>query len=325
MRFVIVGAGAVGGVVGARLALAGEDVAFVARGEHGRTIAAHGIVLEEPTGDTVVPVPTVATLAEAGLREGDVVLLAVKSQDTAGVLADLVDACGAAGGLEPPVVCLQNGVDNERCALRLFEHVYAVTVIAPTEHLRPGVVRAYSTPTPGLLDIGRWPAGVDATAEGIAAAFARAGFPSDARADISRSKYRKLILNLGNAVEALCGPGARGGELDQRVAAEGEAVLAAAGIDVATLEEDLGHRGSRITWKPVHGERRGGGSTWQSLARGQGSVEVDALNGEIALLGRLHGVPTPVNARLQRLMHDAVRQATPPGTFSESDILGSGR
>ena len=53
--------------------------------------------------------------------------------------------------------------------------------------------------------------------------------------------------------------------------------------------------------KPIEGVRREGGSSWQSLARGPGSIEADYLNGEIVLLGRLHGVPTPANELFQRL------------------------
>jgi 2-dehydropantoate 2-reductase len=56
----------------------------------------------------------------------------------------------------------------------------------------------------------------------------------------------------------------------------------------------------------VAGATRGGGSTWQAW-RGAG-VETDYLNGEIALLGRLHGVPTPANARIQTLMAERRRE-----------------
>ena len=54
-------------------------------------------------------------------------------------------------------------------------------------------------------------------------------------------------------------------------------------------------RGDRLRLQPVDGELRPGGSSWQSLARGVGTIETDYLNGEIVLLGRLHGVPTPAN------------------------------
>ncbi len=56
-----------------------------------------------------------------------------------------------------------------------------------------------------------------------------------------------------------------------------------------------------------------GGSSWQSLARGAGSIETEFLNGEIVLLGALHGVPTPVNALLQRLALRAAAEGAEPG------------
>jgi len=106
---VVYGAGAVGGVVGARLAQAGHDV----------------------------------------------VLLAMKSNDTVAALEAL-----AATVAEPAtiaVVCLQNGVANERAALRRFPDVYGISVMCPTAHLKPGVVQVFPTPIEGVLDIGRCP------------------------------------------------------------------------------------------------------------------------------------------------------------------------
>ena len=70
---------------------------------------------------------------------------------------------------------------------------------------------------------------------------------------------------------------------------------------------------SRVT---IDGKPYEGNSTWQSLTRGTAGVEVDALNGEIVLLGRLHGVPTPVNATLQRAVHRMVRERIPAGSIS---------
>ena len=72
------------------------------------------------------------------------------------------------------------------------------------------------------------------------------------------------------------------------------------------------------------GEWRGG-SSWQSLARGTGSIEAEFLNGEIVLLGALHGVPTPVNALLQRLALQAAVEGAGPGSWhieELSDLAG---
>ena len=73
---------------------------------------------------------------------------------------------------------------------------------------------------------------------------------------------------------------------------------------------------------PIEGRRRLGGSTWQSLARGT-PVEVDYLNGEIVLLGRLHGVPAPVNELLCRATHAAVAARRAPHTTSAGKLLES--
>jgi 2-dehydropantoate 2-reductase len=71
----------------------------------------------------------------------------------------------------------------------------------------------------------------------------------------------------------------------------------------------------------VAGAPRAGGSTWQSLHRGTGRVEADFLNGEIALLARLHGGDAPVNALLQRLADRAAATGRKPGEPTAADIL----
>jgi 2-dehydropantoate 2-reductase len=74
-----------------------------------------------------------------------------------------------------------------------------------------------------------------------------------------------------------------------------------AGIDAVTGEEDRARRGDLLQVQPAAAGTRSGGSTWQSLARGAPRLETDHLNGEIVLIGRQVGFPTPVNAALQRL------------------------
>ena len=71
------------------------------------------------------------------------------------------------------------------------------------------------------------------------------------------------------------------------------------------------------------GAARSGGSSWQSLTRQTGTIEADFLNGEIVLLGRIYGVPTPVNETLQRLANQAARARKPPGGTAAADILSA--
>jgi 2-dehydropantoate 2-reductase len=211
-------------------------------------------------------------------------------------------------------------VANEVAALRRFANVHGVTVMAPTWHVEPGVVQSYTPNATAMLDVGRWPHGTDAVTNAVAAAFVASGFESIVRPDIARWKYTKLLLNLGNPVDALCGRDADAATLVNRARQEGAEVLAAASIDHVSEEEDKARRGDVLRIVPIDQRRRPGGSTFQSLTRG-GTVEVDYLNGEIVLLGRLHGVPTPVNELLQQATHRAVAEGTEPGTTSAADLL----
>lgn len=315
MRFVVVGAGAIGGLVGGRLAEHGHEVLLVARGAHGAAIAADGLLVRSPDREVSLRVPVVASPADVTFAADDVVLMAVKGQGTPAVLDALSDAPP-----DLPIVCLQNGVDNERQALRRFRRVYGVPVMCPASHLEPGVVEARSAPIAGIFDVGCYPTGVDEVATSVAAAFAGSGFSSVARPDVMRFKWAKLLMNLGNALEAACGTIPPDSRLYRAARAEGRAAMAAAGVDCASAEEDKARRGDLIQIRPVAGAERGGGSSWQSLARGTGNIEADQLNGEIVLLGRLHGVPTPVNDLLQRTARHLARIGAPPGSMTEADL-----
>ena len=321
MRVVVVGAGAIGGVIGARLYQGGVEVALVARRAHHEALASSGLTLHAAGRDETLPIPVVDDPARLEWSGDEVVVLAVKGQDTEG-------ACDQLERVAPEtvaVVCAQNGVENERRVLRRFRHTYAMCVMLPASHLTPGVVVAHSSPVTGLLDVGRYPEGQDETSRALSAVLNDCTFDSRTPERIMRWKYTKLLKNLANAVEALCGPSARTSELTVAAVAEGEAVLGAAGIDVASWDEDAARRGDRMTLDAESAELRVGGSSWQSLARGAGSIEADYLNGEIALLGRLHRVDTPVNSLLQRRAAQAVQAGEPPGTHDAGALLAEAR
>jgi len=318
MRFVLVGLGGVGGVLAVRLQQAGHQVVGIARGDQLAAVHARGLRLQTPTEVVRARVEVVAHPVEISFGADDVVVLATKSQDTSGALHALASVAPP----EVPVLCAQNGVANEPSALRVFPRVYGVVVMCPTAFLEPGTVRAYSTPITGLLDVGRYPAGEDDLSTAVAAALASATYDSRSISDVRRWKYAKLLTNLGNGVEAVCGPASRNGPLTDLARAEGAAVLKAAGIEHASVEEDRSRRGDLLALRPVDGEHRPGGSVWQSVARRADSTEVDYLNGEVVLLGRLHAVPTPVNAVIQRLVTELARSSSAPGWIGVEEVLG---
>ncbi|MFE7224362.1 ketopantoate reductase family protein [Nocardioides sp. NPDC057577] len=312
MRYVIFGAGAVGGVVGGLLHRAGIEVTLVARGEHLRAIQDLGLSLDTPDGVLTLDVPAVGDAGEVVWTEDTVVLLSVKGQQTEAALEDL--AAYAPPGT--PVVSLQNGVANEPRILRRFARTYAIHVILPATFLTPGAVVQDSGNKPGVLDIGRYPTGVDEVTTAIANDLVKAGFLSEPRADIMAWKHRKLLNNLGNGVNAAIAPGSSDEEIYARCLAEAETALAAAGIDVVTADQDRARRAGHITGRG----HANNSSTWQSLTRGTG-VEIDYLSGEIVLLGRLHGVPTPANEAIQRAVHDIARTGAEPGSLDGTAFL----
>jgi 2-dehydropantoate 2-reductase len=315
MRLIVIGAGAIGGTVAARAAQQGLDVQLVARGAHGAAIAANGLRYESPTESVTLQIPVVDHPGALRPSADDVVLLAVKAQDTAGALEALAEWDRP----ELPIACAQNGVSNEPAALRWFRNVQGVLVVAPAVHLEPGIVQNYSAAAPGILDVGRYPSGIDATSEALSEVFQSSGFVSQPREDIMAWKYRKLVINLTNALEVVCGTsGSRQSDAGDAVMAEGRRCLAAAGITV--IEEPADGRPNPLTPGTIGGSRRPGSSTLQSVTRGV-ATEVDFLNGEIVRLGRELGIATPLNELLQRLVTQMSRDGTSPGLLTEEELL----
>ncbi len=314
----VFGAGAIGGVVASRLFQAGAEVIVIARGAHHDAIATRGLTLETPTERVTLEIPVAPNPAGVGWQGQDVVLLAVKGQDTLAALRELRSAAGP----QIPVVCLQNGVENERVAARLFSTVYGAVVMSPTAHLEPGIVQAFATAVTGAIDIGLYPSGIDELCQRVCSYLRQARFESDPRPDIMRYKHAKLLANLANSVQAVCGLGDDTSELSERALAEGRAVLQEAGIPYdADYVGDVRGRWKRWQVGEVSGRPRSGGSSWQSAVRGTGSIESDYLNGEIVLRGHQAGVATPVNALLQRLAEQTARERHHPGWMTAEQVL----
>ncbi|AZQ38264.1 ketopantoate reductase family protein [Streptomyces cyaneochromogenes] len=334
MRYIIIGAGAIGGVVGGRLAGSGHEVVLVARGAHFEALRESGLRLRVPEGELTRRLPVVDGPAALGeLRPDDVLILAVKTQDSVAALQTWAAVPVAGGGTAAqrlPLFCMQNGVESQRLALRLFRRVYGVCVWLPSTYVEPGVVSAAGHPLTGILHLGpawtgpdRHPHGTDETARLVAADLEKSHFEAPVVPDVARWQYAKLLANLGNALEAVTGPvdSEEGAALFRRVRAEGAAVLDAAGIAYATAEEQQAARGDKVSQVALDGAPRGGGSSWQSLIRGTGTIEADYLNGEIALLGRLHGVPTPLNELLQYLADAFARERRAAGSMQVGELV----
>lgn len=346
-RYVIIGAGAIGSVIAARLAQhCPHQAVLVARGDNAKTIAEQGIHLRTPDEDVHVPVDVVTSPDQINLRPNDVLVFATKTQQVQAALLEWVDrpvdGTGAIAGDVLPVVMALNGVESERLAQRLFATVIGAAVWLPAAHLAPGEVIVRFAPLSGAfivgpcvpkgtvpngtpVDPGTMPTlGSRTATDALQADWQAAGFDVHVLDDVRPWKYRKLVMNLGNAIDAILGPGQKSDSAADILAAltsEAQAVLTAAGVTLPSDEDEALWRGDGFVVRPVPGvDRALGTSSWQSIVRGSGSIETDYLNGEIVLIARQHGLDAPLNATMQRIARQAAAGHVAPGSMTPDEL-----
>ena len=315
MRTIIYGAGAIGGVVGGHLALIGKEVILIGRPSQVNAIHKNGLRFVTPIGTHTLPLPAVTTPSEIDFSPEDVVLLCVKGQNTDEALRDL-----RAVVEDIPVFCLQNGVRNEDITVQHFKRVYGVMVRVGGVFVNDGEVIARRDP-PGWLIMGTYPTGTDDLVEAVAANLRDAGFYVLVTPDVMPYKWGKLMLNLGNAIGAITN--ARGGD-NNRIAraAQQEAADILSKADIRWISnEELAQQWPEITIRPRSSlDTEAQSSTWQSLARRQGTVETDFLNGEIVRLSERLDIPAPVNEGLLRIAQEMAVRRELPGKCSPAEL-----
>jgi 2-dehydropantoate 2-reductase len=292
MRIAAMAAGAVGGYFGARLAAAGHDVFFIARGAHREAMEKYGLKIESVHGDVHVAKPNVAE-DPAKVGPVDVVLFAVKLWDT----EKAAEAARPLLGPNTRVITLQNGVDSyERIAPivgpeRAIPGVtYVVTVIE-----RPGVIKQtsqFQSVTCGTID-GRSDAPLSAFVDAAKAA----GIPITLSDNIARDRWHKFIfLSATSGATAatrnamgpiLADPDTRA--LFRNIMKETLAVGKAKGVAL-----DDGFVDERMAFADKNVPASMKASMANDLDRGN-RLELDWLAGEVCRLGKQYKVPTPVN------------------------------
>lgn len=298
MRIAVMAAGAVGGYFGARLAAAGHDVAFVARGAHRDAIRDNGLRVDSVLGNVVIK-PATVTDDPATIGPVDIVLFAVKLWDTetAGELSRPLI------GPDTRLITLQNGVDAvERLAPVLGADAvvggiaYIATVIAA-----PGVVS--QTSQFAKLRCGRIDGRPDARLAAFAEAAAGAGIDIAVSGTINRDRWQKFVFLTGlsgitAATRMPIGPLRRDPDtraLFHDLMREVVAVGRAAGVDLAVDFAD-----TQLSFGDTVPEGMKA-SMAHDLERGN-RLELDWLAGTVVKLGRRYGVPTPANAAVYAVL-----------------------
>lgn len=306
MEVTVLGAGAIGSLVGARLFQAGVPVTLVGRPAHVGLIRQRGLLVRDGGGETPVKIPATSEITGAP----DLILLTVKSQD-------VVESCRTIArlGSNATVVTMQNGVRSDREAADILgrRRIVGCVINLSASYLQPGVVEQNTgaffqvgAPFPESADR------VEAVADLLAQAFKVMVVP-----DIARARWTKLMANVNNAIMAITdlpiGKALRHPGLARlSVATIRESVrtvqLAGYGLDqskmarqfrlMATVPQPI----ANWIFAPRLGrgypaDSNFGPSTQQSLRRG-GTSELDYLNGEIVRLGEQIGRPTPYNRGL---------------------------
>lgn len=307
MKFAVVGAGAIGGYLGAKLALAGEEVTFIARNRNLEAIRANGfkLILEDGREEHAASAKAVQHMAEAGPQ--DVVLLTVKAHQVGDLLPDL----RALFGPNTMVVTMINGIpwwyfhklpgDHEGIGLdsvdpggRLASHIEPERIIGSVvypaaELVAPGVVKLIEGNrfTLGELDGSR-----SERISALSEVMMRAGFKAPVAKDIRSEIWVKLWGNLSfNPISALTHatledicryPATRA--LATRMMTEAQGVAEALGVRFKiTLEQ-------RIAGAEAVGAHKT--SMLQDVEHGR-ALELEALVGSVVELGRITGRPTP--------------------------------
>jgi 2-dehydropantoate 2-reductase len=307
MKIAIVGVGAIGGFVGHRLAAAGKDVTFIARGQTLEALRSHGLRLISADGSEQVVAPVKATSDYASAGAQDLVILAMKAHQVEAVAADVPKLFDRG----TVVVPMQNGIpywyfhrhpgDLAGTRVRSVdpngiignhippERVIGCVVYPATELIAPGVVRH--------IEGNRFPLGEPDGArsdriERVAASFVAAGLQSSVLADIRAEIWLKLWGNLTfNPISAL----SRATLADICQHPSSRALATAMMTEAQAVANKLGVTIRVPIEKRIAGAERVGHhktSMLQDVEAGR-PLEIDALLGSVIELARLTGTPTP--------------------------------
>ena len=326
MKIAVVGAGAIGGYLGAKLSIAGEDVTFIARNQNLAAIQAHGfrLVLEDGTEQHAPQARAVQNMADAGPQ--DVVLITVKAHQ----VADLLPGLSALIGPDTMVVSMINGIPwwyfhqlpgpwqgqglnsvdpGGRLAAGIdSQHLIGSVVYPAAELVAPGVVRVIEG---NRFTLGEPDGSRSERIERLSQTMMRAGFKAPVSKDIRSEIWLKLWGNLSfNPISALTHA-----TLEDICTFEPSRELAANMMrEAQAVAEKLGVVFKVSLDKRIAGAQAVGAhktSMLQDVEHGR-ALELDALVGSVVELGRLTGTPTPtidaIYAASQLLAHTLARQ-----------------
>ncbi len=290
MKIAVMGSGAMGGYIGGRLAQAGRDVTFIARGDHLHVIRQNGLHINSPAGDFLIkPIKVTDNPAEIG--PVDLIFFCVKSYEVSSAAEMLRPMIGP----QTVIIPVQNGIGHVEKIGNVLgsEHVLGGVSLIMGHVAKPGIVQHFSAPD--KLEFGEIEGGHSSRCHRIEGVLAVSGFKAAASPNINERMWWKLAAYSGVGVFCVV----RGDKemiwatpetkvLYRQAMVEAVAVAQAKGIPLAASVPDE-HIAILDTvppqWKP---------SMLVALEEGH-PLELDAIQGALCAIGKEVGVPTPIN------------------------------
>ena len=291
MRIAVMGTGGTGGYFGGLLARAGEDVTFIARGDHLEAIRKNGLAIKSVlSGDFIIPAKVTDNTNDTG--QVDFVLFCVKAYDNAAA----ADQIRPLTGPQTVVLSVQNGIDNEQQIGEVIgpEHIVGCVSYVSSTIESPGVVA--QTAGPGKIVLGEMQGGTSARTEALQSMLQNSGITAELHSDIQTALWHKFLAICGvNGITALTrlpmGEILACEETRKLLRGTMEEVEAVARASGANLPDECVDQ-SLDFFSSVEQAMRG--SMYYDLAAGR-RLELDVLNGTVVRLGGQHGIPTPIN------------------------------
>lgn len=296
MRIAVMGSGAVGGYFGAKLAAAGHELFFIARGRHLRALTANGLRVDSATGNLLI---TRAKFTDdpATIGSVDVILFCVKSYDTEAAAEQIKPLVGN----RTYILSLQNGVDNPEKLARVYmpERILPAVVYVGAQLTAPGVI---SHSNGGRIIFGQIDGGIGEASKSLGQTVSAAGIPCEISAEIAKMQWIKLLWNAPFcAISCLARANVKQIVESESLAAlaidcmaEVQAAAAASNIDLRREQFD-----DIMTFSRGLGEFNP--SMLQDLEAGK-PLEYQAFNGIVVQTLRQAGALAPINQVFYRTL-----------------------
>ncbi|MCS4542045.1 MAG: ketopantoate reductase family protein [Euryarchaeota archaeon] len=299
MKVLVMGAGAVGSVVGGMLAKSGNDVTLVGRPWHMDAIKNNGLKISGLWGEFKVDVKAVYSTED--IEPQDLILMTTKAYDTEGAVKQILHLVKS----DTLILSLQNGIGNcEIIEKYIPKSVLGGMVITGFEIVKPGEVRV--TVHAESVKIGELDGKITERAKRVVDMFNQAGIPTELSQNIRSVIWGKALYNsalnpLGAILKVKYGELAAGGtwKTIEKIIEEAFEVARAEKIELKWKNTDEYLEYLKSHQLPPTSEHRS--SMLQDIEKGK-KTEIDFLNGVFVELGKIHGIPTPVNETLVNLV-----------------------